>query len=57
VVELKAFNNFENTFDALSATTLLIDSKPSKGLRKFLPKHCDGETLVVADFKLGNVIK
>jgi hypothetical protein len=57
VVELKAFNKFENTSDALSAATLLIDSKPSKGLRKFLTKHCDGETLAVADSKLGNAIK
>jgi hypothetical protein len=57
VVELKAFNKFENTLDALSAATLLIDSKPSKGLRKFLQKHCDGETLAVADSKLGNAIK
>ncbi|KAM0868965.1 hypothetical protein ACQ4PT_040976 [Festuca glaucescens] len=57
VVELKAFNKFENTSDALSAATLLIDSKPSKGLRKFLSKHCDGETLAVADSKLGNAIK
>ncbi|KAL5681647.1 hypothetical protein ACJX0J_008032, partial [Zea mays] len=57
VVELKAFNKFENTSDALSAATLIIDSKPSKGLRKFLQKHCEGETLVVADSKLGNAIK
>ncbi|CAN6219857.1 unnamed protein product [Urochloa humidicola] len=57
VVELKAFNKFENTSDALSAATLLIDSKPSKGLRKFLQKHCDGETLAVTDSKLGNAIK
>ncbi|KAJ1292311.1 hypothetical protein BS78_02G382800 [Paspalum vaginatum] len=57
VVELKAFNKFENTSDALTAATLLIDSKPSKGLRKFLQKHCDGETLAVADSKLGNAIK
>ncbi|KAL6657146.1 hypothetical protein ACP70R_004926 [Stipagrostis hirtigluma subsp. patula] len=57
VVELKAFNKFENTSDALSAATLLIDSKPSKGLRRFLQEHCDGETLAVADSKLGNVIK
>ncbi|KAM0924219.1 hypothetical protein ACQ4PT_005033 [Festuca glaucescens] len=57
VVELKAFNKFENTSDALSAATLIIDSKPTKGLRKFLQKHCDGETLAVADSKLGNAIK
>ncbi|KAL5656310.1 hypothetical protein ACJX0J_035629, partial [Zea mays] len=57
VVELKAFNKFENTSDALSAATLIIDSKPSKGLHKFLQKHCQGETLAVADSKLGNAIK
>lgn len=54
---MKAFNKFENTSDALSAATLIIDSKPTKGLRKFLQKHCEGETLAVADSKLGNAIK
>ncbi|KAJ4760501.1 Nucleolar protein 58 [Rhynchospora pubera] len=57
VVELKAFNKFENTSEALSAATLLIDGKVSKGLRKFLQKNCEGETLGVADSKLGNAIK
>ncbi|GAB4855463.1 Ribosomal RNA processing protein 1 A [Ancistrocladus abbreviatus] len=57
IVKLKAFNKFENTAEALSSTTLLIDSKPSKGLRKFLRAHCEGEMLAVADSKLGNAIK
>ncbi|OVA15046.1 Nop domain [Macleaya cordata] len=57
VVKLKAFTKFENTSEALSTATLLIDSKPSKGLRKFLRTHCEGETLGVADSKLGNAIK
>ncbi|XP_048336076.2 probable nucleolar protein 5-2 [Ziziphus jujuba] len=57
VVKLKAFSKFENTSEALEAATLLIDSKPSKGLRKFLRTHCDGEALAVADSKLGNIIK
>jgi len=57
VVKLKAFDKFENTAEALSAATLLIDSKPSKGLRKFLKAHCQGDTLAVADSKLGNAIK
>ncbi|PON73942.1 Nop domain containing protein [Parasponia andersonii] len=57
VVKLKAFSKFENTSEALEATSLLIESKPSKGLRKFLRAHCDGETLAVADSKLGNIIK
>ncbi|CAM8902485.1 unnamed protein product [Rhodiola kirilowii] len=57
VVKLKAFSKFENTQEALSAATLLIESKPSKDLRKFLRSHCDNETLAVADSKLGNAIK
>ncbi|KAM2089573.1 hypothetical protein ACFX1T_033497 [Malus domestica] len=57
VVKLKAFSKFENTSEALEAATLLIDSKPSKGLRKFLKAHCSGETLAVSDSKLGNIIK
>ncbi|KAK4353587.1 hypothetical protein RND71_025781 [Anisodus tanguticus] len=57
VVKLKAFSMFENTTEALSAATLLIDSKPSKGLRKFLKAHCEGETLGVTDSKFGNAIK
>ncbi|KAL3628209.1 Ribosomal RNA processing protein 1 A [Castilleja foliolosa] len=57
VVKLKAFSKFENTSEALSAATLLIDSKPSKGLRKFLRSHCENDILAVADSKLGNTIK
>ncbi|KAL1545683.1 Ribosomal RNA processing protein 1 A [Salvia divinorum] len=57
IVKLKAFSKFENTAEALSATTQLIDSKPSKDLRKFLRSHCDGDILAVADSKLGNSIK
>lgn len=56
-VKLKAFSKFENTAEALKAATCLIESKPYKGLRKFLKSHCDGETLGVADSKLGNAIK
>ncbi|KAL2507181.1 putative nucleolar protein 5-2 [Forsythia ovata] len=57
VVKLRAFSKFENTSEALSAATLLIDSKPSKGLRKFLRSHCEDDILAVADSKLGNAIK
>ena len=35
----------------------MVDSKLSKGLKKFLKKHAEGETLAVIDAKLGNVIK
>ncbi|GLJ39421.1 hypothetical protein SUGI_0805120 [Cryptomeria japonica] len=57
VVKLKAFSKFENTAEALTAATLLVDSKPSKGLRSFLRHECEGEILAVADSKLGNAIK
>ncbi|KDP35364.1 hypothetical protein JCGZ_10348 [Jatropha curcas] len=57
VVKLKAFSKFENTSEALEAATKLLDSTTSKGLRKFLKSHCDGEILAVADSKLGNAIK
>ncbi|KAA3472792.1 putative nucleolar protein 5-2 [Gossypium australe] len=57
VVSLQAFSKFENTAEALEAATKLLESTPSKGLRKFLRAHCDGETLGVADSKLGNAIK
>lgn len=57
VVKLKAFDKFENTAEALEAATKIIEGTPSKGLRKFLKAHCDGQTLAVADSKLGNAIK
>jgi nucleolar protein 58 len=54
---LKAFSKFENISEATEAASLLIDSKASKGLRKFLRVNCENETLGVADSKLGNIIK
>ncbi|CAI7910170.1 unnamed protein product, partial [Closterium sp. NIES-53] len=57
VVKLKAFDKFENTADALGAATALVESKLSKGLKKFVKAQCQGETLAVADSKLGNIIK
>ncbi|EEF49729.1 nucleolar protein nop56, putative [Ricinus communis] len=57
VVKLKAFSKFENTSEALEAATKIIEGTASKGLRKFLRAHCDGEILGVADSKLGNAIK
>ncbi|XP_065853292.1 probable nucleolar protein 5-1 [Euphorbia lathyris] len=57
VVKLKAFSKFENTSEALEAATKIIDGTTSKGLRKFLREHCEGEILAVADSKLGNAIK
>ncbi|XP_049415185.1 probable nucleolar protein 5-2 isoform X4 [Solanum stenotomum] len=59
VLKLKSFSKFEveNTSEALSVVMLLINCKTNKGLRKFLKAHCDEETLVVVDSKLGNAIK
>ncbi|CAI0432350.1 unnamed protein product [Linum tenue] len=57
VVKLKAFDKFDNTADALEAATKIIDGSTTKGLRKFLKAHCEGENLAVADSKLGNSIK
>eukprot|EP00246_Nothoceros_aenigmaticus_P016483 TRINITY_DN751_c0_g1_i1.p1 TRINITY_DN751_c0_g1~~TRINITY_DN751_c0_g1_i1.p1 ORF type:complete len:571 (-),score=163.43 TRINITY_DN751_c0_g1_i1:422-2134(-) len=55
-VKLKAFQKFDNTAEALGAATALVDSKLSKGLRKFLKKEVQGETLAIADSKLGKII-
>ncbi|KFK23538.1 hypothetical protein AALP_AAs63573U000200 [Arabis alpina] len=57
MVKLIAFDKFDNTSEALEAVAKLLDGSPSKGLRKFLKANCQGETLAVADSKLGNVIK
>ncbi|XP_013616261.1 PREDICTED: probable nucleolar protein 5-1 [Brassica oleracea var. oleracea] len=57
MVKLKAFDKFDNTSDALEAVAKLVEGTPSKGLRKFLKANCKGETLAVADSKLGNIIK
>ncbi|XP_043495466.1 nucleolar protein 58-like [Polistes fuscatus] len=59
IVKLKHFEKFENTTEALAATTAAIDGKLSKTLKKFLKKHfseCQ-EELAVADAKLGGAIK
>ncbi|KXZ47074.1 hypothetical protein GPECTOR_38g311 [Gonium pectorale] len=58
IVKLKAFSKFENTTEALAAATALVDSKLSKGLKKFLKKHVDeDEKLAVLDKKLGSIVQ
>ena len=57
MVSMKAFSKFENTTEALAAAATLVDSKVGKHLKKFLSKHAEGETLAVADSKLGAAIK
>lgn len=57
IVKLKAFSKFDNTTEALAAAAALVDSKLSKGLKKFLKKNAEGDTLAVLDSKLGSIIK
>ncbi|KAI8813761.1 hypothetical protein BJ742DRAFT_672140 [Cladochytrium replicatum] len=58
-IKLKAFSKFENTTDALSAVTGIVEGKVSKSLKNFIaeefPKNSN-ETLVVGDAKLGAAI-
>lgn len=59
-VKLKAFSKFENTTDALSAVTGIVEGKIPKNLKKFLSseiseKEMKKEKLVVGDPKLGKV--
>ncbi|KAG0260809.1 Nucleolar protein 58 [Actinomortierella ambigua] len=60
-VKLRAFSKFENTTDALSAMTALIEGKLSKNLKEFLSseiseKEMKKESLIVGDAKLGGAI-
>jgi nucleolar protein 58 len=54
---LKAFSKFENTTDALSAVTALVEGKLSKGLKNFLTEELSAsdlkDKLAVGDSKLG----
>ncbi|KAG0315058.1 Nucleolar protein 58, partial [Podila horticola] len=60
-VKLRAFSKFENTTDALSAVTALVEGKLSKNLKEFLSseiseKEMKKESLIVGDAKLGGAI-
>ncbi|KAJ3329542.1 Nucleolar protein 58 [Blyttiomyces sp. JEL0837] len=59
-VKLKAFSKFENTTDALSAVTALVEGKLSKSLKKFLTDELSEkdlkEKLAVGDSKLASSI-
>ncbi|GAN04212.1 nop-domain-containing protein [Mucor ambiguus] len=60
-VKLKAFKKFENTTDALSAVTGIVEGKMPKNLKKFLEteiseKEMKKEKLVISDPKLGSSI-
>jgi len=61
IVTLQKFKKFKNTSDALKAATALLDSKLSKGLKRFLRKEIVEknirDSLAVADAKLGGLIK
>jgi nucleolar protein 58 len=59
-VKLQAFKKFENTTDALSAVTGIVEGKLPKNLKKFLEseiseKEMKKEKLIISDPKLGNV--
>ncbi|KAJ3056286.1 Nucleolar protein 58 [Rhizophlyctis rosea] len=59
-VKLKAFSKFENTTDALSAVTAIVEGKVSKNLKKFLSDELSEkdlkDKLAVGDAKLGSAI-
>jgi nucleolar protein 58 len=63
LVTLKAYHKFQNTTDALSATTALMESKLHKSLRRFLRSEvskdasCSKEKLALSDAKLGGQIR
>lgn len=57
-VKLKAFKKFENTTDALSAVTGIVEGKMPKNLKNFLEaeiseKEMKKEKLIISDPKLG----
>uniref|UniRef100_A0A1J3E5S3 Putative nucleolar protein 5-2 n=1 Tax=Noccaea caerulescens TaxID=107243 RepID=A0A1J3E5S3_NOCCA len=56
-VSLTAFEQFPNVVHALEAFAQLREGVPSRGLLNLLRANCEGETLLVADPKLGRVIK
>jgi nucleolar protein 58 len=58
-VKLKAFEKFENTTDALSAVTGIVEGKMPKNLKKFLQaeiKDMNKEQLIISDPKLGMIM-
>jgi len=60
VVQLKQFQKFEDTTEALSAATAAVEGKMSKSLKKLLKKviaEDAHEKLAVADAKLGGSIQ
>uniref|UniRef100_G3WD26 Nucleolar protein 58 n=2 Tax=Sarcophilus harrisii TaxID=9305 RepID=G3WD26_SARHA len=60
IVKLKHFEKFQDTTEALAASTALVEGKLSKNLKKVLKKIAAKEAheqLAVADAKLGGVIK
>nr|XP_013189548.1 unnamed protein product [Amyelois transitella] len=60
VVKLKNFVKFEDTTEALAATTAAIEGKISKPLKKALKKYVSKEIqdqLLVGDAKLGSAIR
>ncbi|XP_032685482.1 nucleolar protein 58-like [Odontomachus brunneus] len=58
LITLKHFYKFEDTTEALSATTAAVEGKLCKSLKKALKTYCEThDQIAVADVKLGNAIK
>jgi len=59
LLKLTHFEKFEDTTEALAATTAAVEGKISKTLKKVLKKHVAdvADQLLVADAKLGTAIK
>jgi nucleolar protein 58 len=57
MVKLKAFHKFTDTAEAVAAASGIVESKLSKGLKKFLKKNVSGDSLAIADAKMGQAIK
>ncbi|XP_014233267.1 nucleolar protein 58 [Trichogramma pretiosum] len=59
ILKLKHFAKFEDTTEALAATTAAVEGKLCKSLKKVLKKECASlqEELAVSDSKLANSIK
>ncbi|XP_011879643.1 PREDICTED: nucleolar protein 58 [Vollenhovia emeryi] len=59
LIKLKYFHKFEDTTEALAATTAIVDGKLSKSLKRTLRNSCTEahEQLAVADARLGSAIK
>ena len=57
LVKLQAFKKFEDTTEAMKAAVSIVDGKLDKSLKSLLKKNVKGDSLGVADSKLGSIVK